>query len=242
VDESTFTPVRPRSAFDETLRRLENAIKLGLLKPGSRLPAERELCTQLGISRSTLRQALIALTASGHLHATRGRGGGTFVTDRPPSVPSPSAEQIAASRDVCDERLAIELGVVALAANRATPQSIEPLKQLAGAVESCADPVRFCQLDRQFHIAIAKLTNSSRLVIASTGVQASIFDLLSTVVPTEEQRRLANAGHQAIVAALTESDEQAAIAAMCTHLGHTSTLFDSEIGPQDSAITASAAT
>ena len=66
-----FAPVRSQTAFEETLERLGTAIKLGLLPPGERLPAERELCRQLGISRSTLRQALTALVQSGHLHAAR---------------------------------------------------------------------------------------------------------------------------------------------------------------------------
>ena len=79
--------MRSLTAFEETVDRLGTAIRLGLLPPGTRLPAERELCAKLGIARSTLRQALVALGQSGHLHATRGRGGGTFVSD--PLVPSP---------------------------------------------------------------------------------------------------------------------------------------------------------
>ena len=67
-----FAPVRSQTAFEETLERLGTAIKLGLLEPGSRLPAERELCGRLGIARSTLRQALTALVQSGHLRAVRG--------------------------------------------------------------------------------------------------------------------------------------------------------------------------
>ena len=67
--ETIFAPVQSQTAFEETLERLGTAIKLGLLEPGARLPAERELCRQLGISRSTLRQALTALVQSGHLHA-----------------------------------------------------------------------------------------------------------------------------------------------------------------------------
>ena len=59
--------------------------------PGSQLPAERELCARLGIARSTLRQALTALTQSGHVFATRGRGGGTFVSDPQPPADPPSA-------------------------------------------------------------------------------------------------------------------------------------------------------
>jgi len=83
----------------ETLERLGTAIKLGLLEPGSRLPAERELCGRLGIARSTLRQALTALVQSGHLRAVRGRGGGTFVVESPPRAPDPSVEVLAGWRD-----------------------------------------------------------------------------------------------------------------------------------------------
>jgi DNA-binding GntR family transcriptional regulator len=70
-DETLFAPVRSQTAFEETVDRLGTAIKLGLLAPGTRLPAERELCAMLGISRSTLRQALTALAESGQLHAHR---------------------------------------------------------------------------------------------------------------------------------------------------------------------------
>src|SRR5271167_2865823 len=89
LPSAVFAPVRSYPAFEETVERLGTAIKLGLLAPASRLPAERELCARLGIARSTLRQALIALTQSGHVFATRGRGGGTFVADPlPPADPA----------------------------------------------------------------------------------------------------------------------------------------------------------
>src|SRR5436305_10113849 len=59
--DAVFAPVRSQTAFEETVERLGTAIKLGLLPPGTRLPAERELCARFGIARSTLRQALVAL-------------------------------------------------------------------------------------------------------------------------------------------------------------------------------------
>src|SRR5690242_21846163 len=108
---SVFAPVRSQTAFEETLDRLGNAIKLGLLQPGTRLPAERELCEQLGIARSTLRQALTALVQSGHLKAVRGRGGGTFVADVLPSAGPPSEALLSNWREIVDQRLATELGV-----------------------------------------------------------------------------------------------------------------------------------
>src|SRR6202008_3953705 len=128
--DTIFAPVRGQTAFEETLERLGTAIKLGLLAPGTPLPAERELCEQLGVSRSTLRQALTALVQSGHLHAVRGRGGGTFVSDRPPPADPPSRELLAHWRDACDVRRSVELGVAAIAAERCSADALAPLDDL----------------------------------------------------------------------------------------------------------------
>src|SRR3954451_24346106 len=97
--DSTFAPVRSQTVIDETIERIGTAIKLGLLVPGQRLPAERDLCLQLGISRSTLRLALTSLAHGGYVHATRGRGGGTFVTASPPRAEPPLTALPAGWRD-----------------------------------------------------------------------------------------------------------------------------------------------
>src|SRR5271155_2669053 len=99
--EAIFAPVRSQTAFEEPVERLGTAIKLGLLAPGSQLPAERELCTRMGIARSTLRQALTALSQSGHVFAIRGRGGGTFVSDPQPPADPPSKRMLAEWREIC---------------------------------------------------------------------------------------------------------------------------------------------
>src|SRR5215475_12888024 len=78
-------PVRQGNAFEETVERLLTVIKLGLVGPGERFPAERDLAAQLGISRLTLREAIHELHEAGYVCSRRGRFGGTFVTyDRPP--------------------------------------------------------------------------------------------------------------------------------------------------------------
>src|SRR5207302_2766799 len=96
VMDSVFKPVRPPTTFEETVERLGTAIRLGILPPGSRLPAERALASQLGISRSTLRQALTTLVQSGHLVSLRGRTGGTFVSERPPLAEVEQAKPLSA--------------------------------------------------------------------------------------------------------------------------------------------------
>src|ERR1700728_3443633 len=127
LPSAVFAPVRSQTAFEETVERLGTAIKLGLLPPGTRLPAERELCPRLGIARSTLRQALLALGQTGHLQATRGRRGGTFVADPQPPSEKPSEELVSQWQEVCDSRMALEVGVAVLAAERADAASLEAL-------------------------------------------------------------------------------------------------------------------
>src|SRR3954451_11212527 len=74
-----WQPVRGGNAFEITVARLAQAIRLGLVAAGERLPPERELAEKLRVSRVTLRQAIGALREAGYLESRRGRSGGTFV-------------------------------------------------------------------------------------------------------------------------------------------------------------------
>src|SRR5881227_1267619 len=121
---AVFEPVSPPTTFEETVERLGTAIRVGLLPPGSRLPPERELAEQLGIARSTLRQALTTLVQSGHLISLRGRTGGTFVSAAPP-LSDGSGELRADWREVLDHRVAVECGCALLAAERANEPAFE---------------------------------------------------------------------------------------------------------------------
>ena len=77
-----LTPARPANAFEETVQRLLQSIRLGLIAPGERLPPERELAGMLEVSRDTLREAIGSLAEAGWVVARRGRYGGTFVVRR----------------------------------------------------------------------------------------------------------------------------------------------------------------
>ena len=124
---AVFDPVQTATTLEETVERLGTAIRLGLLGPGDRLPPERDLADQLGIARSTLRQALMSLTESGHLIAQRGRGGGTFVSAAPPLAESSRADLEGGHwREVLDQRIAVEVGTVVLASERAQPGGPRP--------------------------------------------------------------------------------------------------------------------
>jgi DNA-binding FadR family transcriptional regulator len=217
--DAIFAPVRSQTAFEETVDRLGTAIKLGLLTPGSRLPAERELCARLGIARSTLRQALTALSQSGHVFATRGRGGGTFVSDpQPPTVP-PSAQMLAQWRETCDQRLAVELGVAVLACERADSADLDALDEVIALLESALeDFAAYRQADIRLHVGLAEATRSTSLVRAMTEAQGAMTDLIAYIAHPAQVLESSNAQHRRLLAAVREDDAMRAARVMTEHL------------------------
>jgi GntR family transcriptional repressor for pyruvate dehydrogenase complex len=217
--DSVFAPVRSQTAFEEAVDRIGTAIRLGLLPPGTRLPAERELCAKLGIARSTLRQALVALGQSGHLHAVRGRGGGTFVVDQlPPAAPPPS-ELIDRWHSTWDHRVAIEVGVAVLACRRARGAALSSLGQLLAAMEEVTEDFgAYRQLDVRFHIGLAEATGNSRLVTTATEVQGEATRLIALIAHPPEILNSSNIQHRRLLAAVASGDEGATAREMGEHL------------------------
>ncbi len=217
--ESVFAPVRSQTAFEETVDRLGTAIKLGLLPAGERLPAERDLCQKLGIARSTLRQALTALGQSGHLHAVRGRGGGTFVVDEPPRISQTDPLTLSTWHEICDERLATEIGVAVLAVSRATTAQLATLDEVVLALDDCVDDFSvYRQLDVRFHIGLAEATGSARLVASMTQCQGAMSDLIHHIAHPPEVLTHANAQHARLLAAIRSQDVTSTVQTMTEHL------------------------
>jgi DNA-binding FadR family transcriptional regulator len=217
--EAVFARVRSQTAFEETVDQLGTAIKLGLLAPGSRLPAERDLCERLGIARSTLRQALTALGQSGHVFATRGRHGGTFVSDPQPPANPPSPEMLAQWRETCDRRMAVELGVAALAAERAVEADLDALDAVALALEDALEDFpAYRQADIRLHVGLAEATRSDRLVREMTDVQGAMSDLISHIAHPPEVLESSNAQHRRLLAAVREHDVMRAVGVMTEHI------------------------
>src|ERR1700753_1866513 len=120
--QTVFSPVPVRHAFEVTVERLGQSIRLGVLAAGEQLPPERELADTFGVSRVTLREAIKALREGGLVESRRGRGGGTFVgpprLHRPLRTERTSSDRRHTLEDTLDLRRVIEPGAAALAAGR----------------------------------------------------------------------------------------------------------------------------
>jgi GntR family transcriptional repressor for pyruvate dehydrogenase complex len=216
---AVFEPVQTATTLEETVERLGTAIRLGLLGPGDRLPPERELADQLGIARSTLRQALMSLTESGHLVALRGRGGGTFVSDAPPLAES-SRVQLSAGhwRELLDYRIAVEVGAAVLAAERAAPADLDPLRAHIEAMAAATDFSGYRRADVFFHLGIAEAARSTRLVAAMTEIQGKMSELIAHIAHPAPVLARSNEQHAALVVALERRDSWAAAHIVREHL------------------------
>ena len=216
---AVFEPVQTATTLEETVERLGTAIRLGLLGPGDRLPPERELADQLGIARSTLRQALMSLTESGHLVAMRGRGGGTFVSDAPPLVESSRRVELAGGhwRELLDYQIAVEIGAAVLAAERAAPADLAPLHAHVETMRTTDFSV-YRRADVFFHLGIAEAAHSARLVAAMTEVQGKMGELIAHIAHPAPVLARSNEQHAALVTALEHRDGWGAAQLVREHL------------------------
>jgi DNA-binding FadR family transcriptional regulator len=223
--DAIFEPVNPPTTFEETVERLGTAIRLGLLAPGTRLPAERDLAGQLGISRSTLRMALTTLVQSGHLVARRGRAGGTFVAEEPPIAPPGPGEPLLSEQAcaVLDYRVAVEAGAALLASERATGADLERLDAHVARMavtEGAHFPV-YRRADVRFHIGLAEAAHSPRLVAAMTEVQGQMTDLIGLIPHPDEVLTRSNAQHERLMALLRRHEAGAAVELIREHCAGT---------------------
>ena len=223
--DAIFTPVRTANAFEQTVERIGRAIKIGLLRPGERLPSERDLAELLALSRSTVREALRVLAEAGYLEARRGRGGGTFVAAVLPKLEARDPHDVlreigARLPDTLRFRRVLETGAAELAAERATVDDCERLAELIdeAGTHHASDYPAYRAIDSRIHVTLAGIAGSLELVRAVTEVQATLSEVLNGIPRSEETITNSQAQHRRLLAALESRDRDAARVAMREHL------------------------
>jgi GntR family transcriptional repressor for pyruvate dehydrogenase complex len=219
---AVFEPVQPPTTFEETVERLGTAIRLGILGPGIRLPSERELADQLGISRSTLRQAITTLVQSGHLMSVRGRGGGTFVVQEPPLAEgSPTGPVREDWREVLDLRAAVEVGAATLAADRAGEDDLALMRDCVERMAAASEFDDYRRADIRFHMAIAEASGVPRLVGLVGEIEADVSEVIAHIAHPPEVLDHSNAEHTRMIDAFARRDVTRAVRLLRRHLDGT---------------------
>lgn len=231
--DAVLRPVRQGNAFEETVERLLQLIKLGVAPLGGRLPAERDLSLRLGVSRATLREAITALQRAGYVESRRGRYGGTFVRSIPGSRPAPSrtiVELAAVMDDALVMRRVVEVGAAEMAAARRLQAG--EVRHLEQALESscAAQPDEYRRLDSRLHLAIAELSGSPSLTGAVADVRVRVNELLDRIPLLDTNIKHSDAQHRQVVAAVLAGKPEQARAAMDEHLAGSAALLRGFLG------------
>jgi GntR family transcriptional regulator, transcriptional repressor for pyruvate dehydrogenase complex len=212
------------NAFEATVERLGSVLRMGLYDPGDRLPSEREIAEIMGISRTTVREAIKVLSDQGLLIVKRGRAGGTFVADTltPPNVIQFHRQFHDAGRslsDIFDHRLIIEAGIAELAAQRATVAHIDELQALIYAMQRVEDDfAAYRKLDTRFHLLIAQATQNNRLQAVIADIHADLSELALVVPYSKAALTYSTSKHQKIVDAIKDNRADMARQLMQEHV------------------------
>jgi GntR family transcriptional repressor for pyruvate dehydrogenase complex len=232
--QAVFSPVPVRNAFEVTVERLAQSIRLGVLVDGDRLPPERELAETFGVSRVTLREAIRALREAGLVDSRRGRGGGTFVMS--PKLQRPQrAEQTGWSLgseldDALDLRRVVEPGAAAMAAGRSLPAADRAtLRQCLADASTCTPETRRLA-DSRLHMAIAASSGSASVTAVVADVQLRLDELLRAIPVIMANIAHSDRQHAAIIDAILGGQSERARIEMEDHVDGTAALLRGFLG------------
>lgn len=217
ADEVLFRPVRNGNAFEDTVARLLQTIRLGVVAPGEALPAERDLAARFSVSRDTVREAIRSLADAGYLVRRRGRYGGTFVSELLPAADAapPTAAEL---DDVLGLRGILEVGAARAAAGRelSAPERDQLWTRLIECAGSSVEDYR--RLDSRLHLTIGELVGVPSLVSLLADNRTRLNGLLDGIPLLARNIAHSNEQHEAIVVAILTGNPERAADAMTEHL------------------------
>jgi GntR family transcriptional repressor for pyruvate dehydrogenase complex len=237
--------VQKTSLSDGILEQITGLIARGVLKPGDRIPSEKQLCQQLGVGRTSVREALRSLSVMGILESHAGDG--TFVSaNRDRYLERAFQWGLLLDRkvveDLVETRLILESQTSYLAARKATDEDLEELEQaIQGMEESVADLPRYLEHDLRFHLRIAQATQNHILeTLLSTirgYLQIWVQETLSAPDANNSIPRatLSVSQHKQILCALKKHQAEEARRAMREHILSSSADLRSRLASKTSA-------
>lgn len=224
---TVFKPIRPKKLSEEIVDQIKELISRGDLGPGQRIPSERELATLLGVSRPSVREAIMVLEAMGFLESRQ--GGGTYVRSLADVTMADPLANMVERRDprmlhaLTEVRIGLETWSAYLAAKRAEEPELSRLRELYTIMEEQAgnggwDP----EIDFQFHLTITAASHNTLQVHILNTIQnlfqTTIMVALGEFYSKEGYIEVLLNHHREILEAIEARDPERARTAMINHL------------------------
>ncbi len=219
--KSDFEAVRKNKVYEEVARQIERLI-LKKLKPGDKLPSERELAEMLQVSRSSIRDAIRGLELRGVVEPRQGAG--TIVREASAdSVVNPFAHALKRRREMVSElldfRKMLEPPLAARAATHASADEISEMEEILQRQEAkLSRGETTIGEDAEFHYAVALASGNSVVLKVLDIVMDLLRDTRERSLQVEGRPRKSLIGHQRILAAIKRQDAESAKAAMRRHI------------------------
>ncbi|RJO70905.1 FadR family transcriptional regulator [Nocardia panacis] len=212
----TVRPVQARSLVAQASAELSRLIEAGEWRVGARIPNEQELSRLLGVGRSTSREAVRALIASGQLRSRHGSG--TYVVSVKPVSDFDRHLLRSDVAQVYEVRLMLEVEAARLAARRRTEADIEVLKDALRQRESADEPAKVVEADLRLHAAVVAAAHNEVLSALYASFTGALRGAAEKVVGTPEfrdtvHRRHDEQSHARLIAAIESGDARSAAAA-----------------------------
>ncbi len=226
-----YSAIHPSRLYEQIIEQIQSLVMEGTLRPGDKLPPERELAEQFGVSRTAVREAVKALREKGLVEIQPGRG--TFITNSTSEVMRDSLDlivKVGLSNGVVnlnEVRTLLEPGIAALAAERVTESDIQTMEQAIKAMDAAMhDADAFAEADLEFHLALASATQNPLIPILLDPIVDLLREHRKRIFLVEGGPQRGQYHHRRILAAVYKRDPAAAREAMCDHLKQV--LTDSE--------------
>lgn len=228
--------IEPRRLYRQIADQLRALIRDGEYAVGTRLPAERDLALQLGVSRPSVREALIALEVEGLVEVRTGSGIHVVARERAGSARRVEPE-VFGLFEIIRARQLVEGELVAVVARKVSDALLRDLRATLAAMDAeIAGGAMPVQGDRQFHLRIAEAADNGPLLRTVTDLydmrNSPLFEQFGQHFENAASWRKAVAEHRAVVKALAAGDPDAARAAMHRHLQRSHDRF-AQAWPQD---------
>jgi len=207
-------PVRPSPLVEQAAARLRAQIAAGEWPVGTRLPGETTLATELGVGRSTVREALRALAGAGLVRPRQGAG--VFVIATEVAEDWPTRLRRAAVTDVYEVRMGVEVQAARLAARRRTPEDVVAMERALEGRRAAAgaDDTAFVDADIAFHAAVVAAAHNPVLADLfgqfRPVLREGLVDLLALTGLRERDPNTGDGAHEALVRAVAEGDAETA--------------------------------